>query len=241
MKQSTALGLVLLGAMVYARAQDAPPPADNDTSPLHVALVNYKSGNYDKARTAIDEAEKANPGDPATELLKARILTEQHDYMGGEKILRGMLTPDGPLEVELALGDLYLRKGSYDRAGKLYSTALQAKPKDPDIILKMVYAKVGGGDMVAAGQYTSQLSPLDPKNPYDDHASYYFAKAAIAQATGNPQGADDEIQDARTNYGITVTNRYLKTYLEVFATHNKGASSDATLAPKSNSVPTGAK
>ena len=127
-----------------------------------------------------------------------------------------LLTPTGPLEVQLALGDLLLRKRSFSRAAKYYSLALQAKPDDPDITLKLVYAKIGASDMVEAGQYASHLKPLDPKNPYDDHASYYFAKAALAQAIGKTQEAEDDIQTARTIYGITVTNRYLKTYLEVF-------------------------
>jgi tetratricopeptide (TPR) repeat protein len=155
------LGLVLLSVTSFARAQAAgespdaapaldagagtPPtdaePDDNDTSPLHQALVGYKSGHYGEALTAIDAAEKAKPGDLPTELLKAKILTEQHQYDEGEKLLRGLLTPTGPVEVQLGLGDLLLRKHSFDRAAKYYTLALAAKPNDPDITLKLVYAK----------------------------------------------------------------------------------------------------
>ena len=63
----------------------------------------------------------------------------------------------------------------------------------------------------------TKLSPFDPKNPYDDHAAYYFARAALAQSLGRSQDAEDAIQEARTNYGVTVTNRYLKTYLHFFS------------------------
>jgi tetratricopeptide (TPR) repeat protein len=247
------LGLGLLGAMNFARGQaaanssgpdtapapdagaGAPPPEsepeDNDTSPLHQALLAYKSGHYDEALTAIDAAEKAKPGDVRTELLKAKILTEQHEYDEGEKLLRSLLTPTGPVEVQLGLGDLLLRKHSFDRAAKYYALALAAKPNDPDITLKLVYAKIGVADLISAGDYASHLSPLDPKNPYDAHASYYFAKAALAQATGNVQGAEDQIQVARTFYGNTVTDRYLKTYLEVFAAPDKGANTDLVPSP----------
>ena len=55
------------------------------------------------------------------------------------------------------------------------------------------------------------------------------------------QGADDNIQTARTIYGITVTNRYLKLYLEVFAAADKNGQSDVTPAPSVKPVPTGAK
>ena len=235
------VGLILASVFGLLRAQDAPEIEDTDTSPLHQALVDYKAGKFDEARVAVDAAEKASPGDLPTELLKAKILTEQHDYAGGEKLLRGLLTPTGPVEVQLALGDLLLRKHSFDRAAKYYTLALPAKPGDPDIILKLVYAKVGAADLIAAGQYASQLKPLDPKNPYDMHASYYFAKAALAQASGKTQEADDAIQQARTNYGNTITDRYLKTYLEVFAHSDQGPNPDLTPAPLVKPVPTGAK
>jgi tetratricopeptide (TPR) repeat protein len=155
--------------------------------------------------------------------------------------LRPLLTPTGPVEVELALGDLLLRKRSFDPAAKYYSLALQAKPNDPDITLKLVYARVGSANLLEAQQYASRLTPFDSKNPYDDHASYYFAKAAIAQATGNAQEADDAIQAARTNYGMTITNRYLKTYLEVFASSGKSPNPDMTPPPLLKPAPAGDK
>ena len=244
------LGFALLGCTVLLRAQDAPEPPDNDTSPLHVALVAYKAGKFDEARTAIDAAEKANPGDLPTELLKAKILTEQKDYADGEKLLRSLYSPPAPtdlkpdpkaVEVESALGDLLLRKHSFDRAAKYYTTVLAAKPGDPDITLKLIYAKIGSADLIDAGQLASNLKPIDPKNPYDPHASYYFAKAALAQAQNNTQGAEDDIQNARTIYGNTITDRYLKTYLEVFAPSDKTPNSDLTPAPLVKPVPSGAK
>jgi tetratricopeptide (TPR) repeat protein len=230
-----ALGLILLGSTILLRAQDTTD--DQPLTPYGTALLAYKTGKYDEARTAIDAAEKAKPGDVPTEILKAKILTEQHDFAGGEKLLRSLLTPAGPPEIELALGDLLLRKRSFDRAAKYYTLALQAKPNDPDIILKLVYAKIGVSDLIGAGQYASQLTPLNPKNPYDDHASYYFAKAALAQATGKSAEADDAIQTARTNYGVTITNRYLKTYLEFFTPSEKN--SDVTPPPLVKPAPSG--
>jgi tetratricopeptide (TPR) repeat protein len=234
--RSMALGLILLGFTPLLRAEGPPPPPGDlsliqPLTPYGTALLDYKTGKYDAARAAIDAAEKANPGDLPTEILKARILTELGDFAGGEQVLRPLLTPTGPPEIQLALGDLLLRKRSFDRAAKYYALALQAKPNDPDITLKLVYARIGVSDLVEAGQYASHLKPLDPKNPYDDHASYYFAKAALAQATGKTQEAEDDIQTARTLYGITVTNRYLKTYLEVFASSEKSPASDMTPPP----------
>ncbi len=240
-----ALGLALLGLTTLPRAEN--PPAETPLTPYQWALFCYKTGHYDDARAAIEEAERTRRGDLPTEILKARILTELGGFADGEKLLRSLLTENpvqatanGQLEVQLALGDLLLRKRSFDRAAKYYSLALRAKPDDPDITLKLVYAKIGVSNLVEAGQYASRLKPLDPKDPYDDHASYYFAKAALAQAIGKSQEADAAIQSARTIYGITVTNRYLKTYLEVFASR-KAPASDMTPPPIIKPAPAGSK
>jgi tetratricopeptide (TPR) repeat protein len=224
-----ALGFVLLGWITLLRAEDAP---DNQPlTPYQTALLDYKIGHDDDARTAIAAAEKEKPGDPATEILKARILTELGDFTGAKAALEGLngnpgLTPDLGEARTMALGDMGLRKRSFDEAAKFYESLLSQKPGDPDIILKLVYARIGVADLVMAGKYASQLKPLDP-----DHPCYYFAKAALAQATGNAQEADDDIQTVRTIYGISVTNRYLKTYLEVFASSKKSPAPDITPPP----------
>jgi tetratricopeptide (TPR) repeat protein len=203
------LGAALLLAPCVLRAQD---PADTDSSPYHQALLNYKSGNYPAARLAIDDAEKANPGNLAVEILKSRILVEQHEFAEGEALLRKYLTANGPFEVQLALGDLLMRERQFSAAANMYTQALDLKPNDPDLILKLIYTKVNTADLVTAEKYASQLKPLDPVNP-----AYYFAKAAIATSTGKSTEADEDIQTVRTIYGITVANHYLKTFLEVFA------------------------
>jgi tetratricopeptide (TPR) repeat protein len=227
--RSTALGLILAALTTVLRAEDAPdnPPL----TPYGAALLDYKTGRYDAARAAINAAEKARPGDLRTEILKARILTELGDYAGARKALEDLngkpgLTPEISDAQSLAFGDLCLRKRSFDEAAKFYESLLSRKPGDPDLILKVVYTRVGVSDFVDAAKYASQLKPLDP-----DHPCYYFAKAALAQATGKAEEADDAIQTSRTLYGITAANLYLKTYLELFASAEKGPASDMTPPP----------
>jgi len=217
-----ALGLLLCGSTIFLRAQNPPENEEAKLTPYQTALLNYKSGHYDAARAAIDAAEKTNPGDLTTEILKARILTELGDFAGGEQVLRPLLTSNGPLEVQIALGDLLLRKRDFNGATKFYDLALQAKPDDPDLMLKMIYSRVGAADLATAAKYASQLKPfdpaldpLDPKHP--GNPSYYFAQAAVAQATGKTDEAEQDIETTRTIYGITVSNHYLKTYLEVLS------------------------
>lgn len=248
---SLALGLWLLGpaSPLFVQAQDQ----DQPLSPYQTALLNYKNSHYDAALTAINDAEKANPSDLRVEVLKARILIEQHNFDAATAVLKAMngkpgLIPEIAEAQTLAFGDLYLHKRSFDEAAKSYESLLAQKPGDPDLLLKMVYARVGASDYVAAGKYLSELKPLDPVNP-----SYYFAKAALAQATGNSNEADDDIETSRTIYGLMVTNRYLKTYLEIFASSSQdnmaaaltpppatNASANLAPPPDTNNAPSGA-
>jgi len=198
----------------------------DDTSPYHVALLNYKSGKFDDALTAIDEAEKSGPTVPV-ELLKVRILTEQENFDPAAKILADLQgrTDPSPAYAEaltLTTGDFNLRRRHFDDAAKSYLALLDAKPDDSDVILKLIYTRVSVGDFVRAGKYLSQLKPLDPIHP-----GYYFAQAAIEQANGDRAKAEQDIETVRTIYGITVTNRYLKTYLQVFSpAKNEGSASE---------------
>ena len=213
---------------------------DSSGSPYHQALIAYKAGNFQEAYDAIKGTDPTAL-DNTSLILESRILAELKRFDEAEKLLRPRLDTSHSVDIELALGDVLLRKHSFGRAVKYYAAAQQAKPNDPDIILKLVYAKIGAADFVGAGQDASHLAPLDPKNPYDDHASYYFARAALAQSAGKAQEAEDDIQAARTNYGITVTNRYLKTYLQVFAASDDKSPSDVTPPPRINPPSTGPK
>ena len=202
--------------------------ADANDDAYHQALLNYKGGNYPAARLAIDDAETADPNNVAIAILKGRILTEQKDFADGETLLRRFLGPNGPLEVQLAMGDLYLRARNFSAAANMYDQALSLKPNDPDITLKLIYSKINMADLVTAGKYASELKPLDPLNP-----AYYFARAALAEAIGKDNEAEQDIETARTIYGITIANRYLKTYLEVSTSHPK---TGVSATPKSDSA-----
>jgi tetratricopeptide (TPR) repeat protein len=217
-----------------------PPEVSAPGTPYSEAMVAYKAGSYDKAFAAIEGVDPAAQDDNFV-ILEARILTELKRYDDGEKLLKDRIQVEEQKQAKpavldellLALGDLFLHKRAFDRATKFYTAILKDKPNDPDLALKLIYCHVGENDLRGADQLATKLSPFDPKNPYDDHASYYFARAALAQALGRTQDAEDDIQEARTNYGVTITNRYLKTYLHLFATH--------AADPKSGIAPTSAK
>lgn len=225
-----ALGLILLpGNFLPAQGTDTAPPPDNDHSPYHLALLDYKEGKYQEALDALKPLGNSANTDERTAILKGRILTEMGQYEEGKKVLAPLLTPQGPLDVALALGDLLLRQRDFNAAARVYDLGLTLKPGDPDLLLLMVYTRVGANDLTTASKIASRLKPLDPSDP-----SYYFAKAALAQATDKSAEADDNIQTVRTMYGITTTNHYLKQYLELFSAPAKNS---APPAASTNAAP----
>jgi len=230
-----ALGLLLPGCALFLHAQNPPQADETNLTAYQMALLNYKSGHFDVARTAIEAAEKPAPGDPATEILKARILTELGDFGAAKEALESLngnpgLTRDLATERTLAFGDMCLRQHSYAEATKWYESLFGSNPNDPDLRLKAIYGRIGYGDLATAEKYFSQLKPLDSDNP-----SYYFAKAALAQATGKTEEAEQDIETTRTIYGITISNRYLKIYLQALPP----AKNASTIPAATNAAPTG--
>jgi predicted Zn-dependent protease len=219
-----------------AKSGDVP---ESPESPYAKALLNYKSGKYDAARVLIEQADQEEPGNVPIEMLEVRILSELNDFTGARKVLNSLydrpdLTPTYAAALALTDGDVDLRQHHFDAATKAYENYLQTQPNDVDGKLRLVYARIGAGDLVTAEKYASEFKPLDATSP-----AYYFARAAIsrATATGNE---DEDIEQARTIYGIRLTNRYLKTYLEVFATEKPGgAGASGSGSPSKNTVPAG--
>jgi predicted Zn-dependent protease len=211
--------------------------ASGSQTPYERALLNYKSGKYEAARLLIDEADQANPGNVPVEMLKVRILTEMRDFTGAHQVLNSLydrsdLTPAYQAALEITTGDLDLRQRKYDAATKAYTQYLDAQPNDADVTLRLIYARLGAADLVTAGRLASGLKPLDATTP-----AYYFAHAALAHAGIGSEDEDQDIQQARTIYGITVTNRYLKTYLEVFS--DKSSVNSTLNPPAANAAPSG--
>jgi tetratricopeptide (TPR) repeat protein len=213
-------------AMRAPATEATPPPAEvgAPSTAYSQALVDYKQGNYEQALDALQGTDPAYQNDNFI-ILEAEILSELKRYKDAQNLLAPRAGSGASPALWVAMGDVLLRKRDFGRAIKYYDAA-RGKSQDPDLVLKLVYCDIGNADLVSAAQLASQLSPFNPKNPYDDHASYYFAHAALAQATGKSADADDDIQNARTNYGITVTNRYLKTYLQFFSPPEQTPSND---------------
>ncbi len=215
-------------------APAASAPAGEPQTPYEKALLNYKAGKYDAAKVLIDDADETSPGNAAIQMLKVRILAELHDFHGAHQVLNTLydrtdLSPTYAAALTLTNADLSLRERHFEAAAKAYQSYLQFRPADADAKLKLIYAKLSTGDMVAAGKLASELQPSDATTP-----AYYFAHAALAHAGATTGDEEQDFEQARTIYGITLTNRYLKTYLEVFSAEKSPAPATA-----SQSAPSG--
>jgi predicted Zn-dependent protease len=213
---------------------DAPATSQNPQTPYAKALLNYKAGKYEAAQALIDEADEEAPGNIPIELLKVNILAELKDFHGAHQVLNSLydrsdLTPVYASALTLTNGDLNLHEHHFEAASKAYETSLLEQPKDEDTKLKLVYARLGLGDFVTAGKLASELKPAGAT------PAYYFAQAALARAGTGGGDEEQDMQQARTLYGITLMNRYLKTYLEVFGSE-KSAGGSST-APADNAAP----
>lgn len=197
-------------------ATDSQSVTEEKSSPFldsyRAALIAYKNGDYKTARAAAQEAQKLKANDAKLKLLEGRIALELGEFQNAEKLIKEGIAadPDYPLSYQY-MGDVYLREHQYMSAIDSYQEFLRHKPKDPDGLLKLVYCHIGRKDLSAAGQTLLQLDQFN-----DIHPGYYFAKAAIATATGKPVEAEKNFQTVRTMYGNDTFALFMKTYLTVF-------------------------
>ena len=207
------------GSIVSAdtSASEGASASEGPRTPYEKALLNYKAGKYEAAKLLIEDADEGMPGNAPIEMLKVRILAELHDFRGAHQTLNSLydrfdLTPTYTAALVLTTGDLNLRERHFEEASKSYDQYLLGQPADEDAKLKLIYARLSVGDLVKAGKLASELKPTGAT------PAYYFAHAALVHAGAATGDEDQDFQQARTIYGITLTNAYLKTYLEVFAT-----------------------
>jgi tetratricopeptide (TPR) repeat protein len=216
--------LALLLALLSAAAEQA---EDAFTETYRTAFIAYKNGQWEEAKTQLAKAEQINAKDPKVAMLKGRIALEEGDFTTAEKLISQALPSDGSADPGYQyLGDVYLRSRNYQKARDAYQNFLRAKPRDPDGMLKIVYADVARNKLAEANQQAGQLDAFS-----DLHPGYYFAKSAIARASNKNDEAEKILQKARTLYGNQIFAEYLKNYLHIFATDKKAASGLDPTAP----------
>jgi tetratricopeptide (TPR) repeat protein len=177
------------------------------------ALIAFKNEKWEEAQTQALAAEKLKPEDAKPTLLRARLAQAQKQWKEAEKLASEAIKKDGHYPpVQFYTGEIYFGQRKWSEAQVFFHEALQLRPNDPDIILKLVYCNLGTKDSGAA---TTRLTKLDAFHA--SHPGYYFAKAAIARSAGRLEESDKIIQNARTLYGNLTLNDFMKDYLFLFS------------------------
>ncbi|MEM6601790.1 MAG: tetratricopeptide repeat protein, partial [Verrucomicrobiota bacterium] len=167
------------------------------------ALTYLKTRQLDKALAAIDASIQSSESAAAYE-LKGRILhamgrteaaMDSFEYVTRLEPRRG--------SVHFYKGEVFFKAKRWSEAFHTYRHALEIEPERKDSILKMIYCLVIMENYPMAHQW---LTTLDPAN--DLKPDYYFARAAMAYATENPEEYVSVLRQARTIYSTQVFNRY---------------------------------
>jgi tetratricopeptide (TPR) repeat protein len=214
MKSLIYFGAVIGAGVISVIGAEATEEKSSDafTETYRTAVIAYNHGDLAAAKSGAEAAQKLKPDESRVELLLGRVALEEKDYATAEKEIKDAAASAHPPELAYEfLGDVYLRQRNFAKARDAYQNFLEAKPKNPDGVLKLIYSELGAGNLAAAAERLLQLDPYNEVNP-----GYYFAKAAMAKAAGKPAASENHLQMARTMYGNRTFAQYMRTYLELY-------------------------
>lgn len=172
--------------------------------PFQEAFVAYKAGQLEEALQRVDALLAGETPSARTLELKGRILHAQGRYDQAEPFYFQALEKDPTLaSVHFHLGEAAFRRASWADALQYYSVHLGAQRGSRATALKLVYCFAASENLTDAGKWMQALDPSDELEP-----TYYFARAALALASGKPTAAEEALRQARTIYGNDTFNRY---------------------------------
>ncbi|MEM6884701.1 MAG: tetratricopeptide repeat protein [Verrucomicrobiota bacterium] len=191
------------------------------------ALSHLKTRQLDQALLAINRSLEESETAAAYE-LKGRILSES----GQSEAAMDSFQKVTELEPKRAsvyyhIGQVYFKDELWSDAFGAYRHALELDPERKASILKMIYCLVIMENYPMAHQWLTTLDPTNDLTP-----DYYFARAAMAYATGTPEEYVNILRQARTIYSTQVFNRYEPELLRVvqqIKSRKQAASTDSAV------------
>lgn len=189
------------------------------------AFVAYKSGKSIQALELVDAMLVKDPSPRALE-LKGRILHETGKYKEAEDFYFAALGKDpGMISPHFYLGEAAFRRKSWSESiqyFRVHISKVEDSPKNAkNSILKLIYCYIATGNLPEAARWITTLDPTDDFNP-----AYYFARAAMAFATGKTSEYNEALQQARTVYSNEVYNQFEPDLLFTLKNMSKPASVD---------------
>lgn len=193
---------------IYGASEDILPEATT-------ALALFQEGKIEEAAKKIEQELAEVAADKKGSLLetKGRIQLAQHKPKQALQSLNQALDANPNLIMApFYMGEAEFQQKHWPEALSTYAHVLSEKKiKDPrDVLLKVIYCQVAVNRLSEAGQMLNKFDLFDGQHP-----GYYFAKAAIARATGKAEGAQAMLSQVQTLYGLPVFNRYQADYFSL--------------------------
>jgi tetratricopeptide (TPR) repeat protein len=217
---------LVLALFVWAETGGASEKAPAEDLAYQEAFVAYKAGKWEEALQRVDALLLKTPVPARVFELKGRILTRKGEPAQAESFLFMALERDSELvSAHFHLGEAAFRRKEWGDALAYYLIHLKHAPDSKATILKLVYCQIATDQLARAAQFILRLDPSDEFEP-----GYYFARAAVALASGKDKAAAEALAQARTIYGNDVFGVYEPDLL--FLRKNLSWPGSAPVAPK---------
>lgn len=204
--QAVRIAVLLLLVLTGLLPAETPP----DT-PYAEAFAAFRAGQLEEAEQRVDALlTQATPPPRALE-LKGRILHARGRFKDAQDFYFRALEADPTLaSAHFHLGESAFRLGDWADALQYYSVHLREQRGSRLTALKLIYCHVITGNLTEAARWMQALDPRDELDP-----AYYFARAALARASGKNPEAAEALRQARTLYGNEIYLRHEPDYLFV--------------------------
>lgn len=134
-----------------------------------LVLTYYQKGDKAKARKMLGEMRPGMAGYEESVLMLARLLYDEKDRAGAEKVLRQAIAEavgEHKVVFYVALAALYREQGESTKAYAVFDEAQQELPTDPKLRFEHGLFLERAGNSEAALAKMHEVLALDPHNPY---------------------------------------------------------------------------
>ena len=163
--------LLLLAACASTKSPSAQEAANKRWNDARANVLStlaadqYANGNFDKARSTIDQAIRLSPDNAAGRVLSAKLYIEAGQLEAAERELLQALRDDpANAEAEYLSGVVYQRWQQPQRALEFYQRACDKAPAE------LAYVMAKAKMLVAMGRRDEALAMLQAKVAYFEHS-----------------------------------------------------------------------
>lgn len=230
MRRASAISALLATAAFLAGFGACAPAARAQTGDdaFQQAFVMLKAGRAEEALQRVDALLARGTPTARTLELKGRVLHALGRFQEAEGFYFQALEKEPELDTaHFHLGESAFRRAAWADALQYYGVFLQKQRASRPAALKMVYCYVAADNLTDAAVWLQALDPSD-----EDEPTYYFARAALALASGRPETAAETLAQARTLYGNDTFARYEPDFLFLRRQLRAPAASPGTPAEK---------